>query len=73
LPASKALSKYSRNRRRNSLESTRTDKKRPAGRKSTGVRLGESPLLGMTQCRWGMKKWLVLTDARERLRAIEAD
>jgi hypothetical protein len=29
-PASKALCKYSRNRRRDSLENTRTDKKKPA-------------------------------------------
>jgi hypothetical protein len=43
LPASKALTKYSRNRRRNSLESTHTDKKNPTRQEIHAVLSGESP------------------------------
>src|SRR6266481_1325215 len=48
-----ALSKYSRNRRRNSLESTPTGKKNPARQEIHWLPSRERPPPGTTQCRWG--------------------
>src|SRR5208337_1589363 len=53
LPASKALSKYSRNRRRNSLESTATGKKNPSRQEIHWLPSAERPPPATTQCRWG--------------------
>src|SRR5208282_3898102 len=53
LPASKALIRYFRNKRRNSRERTRTGKKNPARQETHSMPSVERPPPETTQFRWG--------------------
>src|ERR1044072_2607124 len=53
LPASKALIRYSKNRRRNKRDRTRTGKKNPGRQEIHCVPSGESPPPATTQCKGG--------------------
>ena len=56
MPASKALIKYSRNRRRNSRESTRTGKKNPARQETHSRAIRRETTAGDHTMQMGMMK-----------------